>query len=580
MKKSLKISKKILCLILTCFFLVPSINIAVSAEEPKEELMGPIDIQSITKPVTKENWSYDPKTKTLTLAGVNIDGYASEYSYTEDPSRKPSGLMFRFYPGTTIIVKEGTVNNLYGRFSGNIFDCREAEGSGTGGITIKGGGTLNLYRSEIAIRTNTELNIEDANINFTDGDVFIMQFAEYYKTPTNLNLNIARSKINIDECYGAIYTYGTNFYGSDIDDALKDYSKSPINTNTVNITDSDIKMNIKLDTRQERNHSCFLIRNGYLNIDNTNLDLNSYHEAINVWRTYAPGQKAENLVTLKNVSLPDDVELSSDTLTGTYASVKGETLVTKGTKLKLSFDNSDSGFEMSFGHKFANGIKSLKAQGNKPPEVPDDKKDDKKNNSGETIEDATKTVTTADTDKNDITGSTIAPLLLKATGGKKRVNLTWKKIKSADSYVVFGSACGTKMKKLATVKGNKYTAKKLKKGKYYKYLVVAVKGSNVVSKSKTVHVTTLGGKKGNPVKIKLKKTQVKLKKGKSLKIKAKLKTNKKVKWHTAKYRYESSNPKVATVAKNGKIKAVGSGKCYVYVYTQNGVCSQIKVSIK
>jgi uncharacterized protein YjdB len=44
--------------------------------------------------------------------------------------------------------------------------------------------------------------------------------------------------------------------------------------------------------------------------------------------------------------------------------------------------------------------------------------------------------------------------------------------------------------------------------------------------------------------------------------------------------FETSNPKVATVDKKGKIKAVGKGKCKIYAYAQNGVCKAISVTVK
>ena len=44
--------------------------------------------------------------------------------------------------------------------------------------------------------------------------------------------------------------------------------------------------------------------------------------------------------------------------------------------------------------------------------------------------------------------------------------------------------------------------------------------------------------------------------------------------------YETSNPAVAKVLKNGKIKAVGKGSCNVYVYAQNGVYKKVKVTVK
>ena len=50
--------------------------------------------------------------------------------------------------------------------------------------------------------------------------------------------------------------------------------------------------------------------------------------------------------------------------------------------------------------------------------------------------------------------------------------------------------------------------------------------------------------------------------------------------HEAKFRYATSNKKVAKVNKKGKITAVGKGKCNVYVYAVSGVSKKIKVTVK
>ena len=100
--------------------------------------------------------------------------------------------------------------------------------------------------------------------------------------------------------------------------------------------------------------------------------------------------------------------------------------------------------------------------------------------------------------------------------------------------------------------------------------------------SKTIYIATKGGKFGNHKAVKVKKSKVKLKKGKTARIKAVAKAASK-KLKVKKYRklsYETSNPKVVKVLKNGKIKAVGKGSCVVYVYAQNGVYKAVKVKVK
>ena len=176
--------------------------------------------------------------------------------------------------------------------------------------------------------------------------------------------------------------------------------------------------------------------------------------------------------------------------------------------------------------------------------------------------------------------------MLKATAKKQTITLNWKKIKGASGYIIYGAPCGKNMTRLATVtnpKTVKKTFKKLKKGKYYKYVVVAYKttaaGNRVISKSKSVHCVTDGGKKGNPTGLTAPKSLT-VKKGKKVKIKAKLKTKKSVATHIAKFRYETSNKKIATVDKNGNIKGVKKGTATIYVYSQNGIVKTIKVKVK
>ena len=195
-----------------------------------------------------------------------------------------------------------------------------------------------------------------------------------------------------------------------------------------------------------------------------------------------------------------------------------------------------------------------------------------------------KEILNAKTDK-DANGSSFSLLQAKATPkSKTSIKLTWTKVEGANKYIVYGSPCGKGIKKIKTVTGTSFTQKKLKKGKYYKYVVVAANGGNALAVSKTVHVTTKGGKRGNNtgVTAMFKKKAVKkvsLKAGQSKKLTAKLKAGKlKVNLHR-KIAWESDNISVATVS-GGKIKAVKAGTCTIYAYAQNGICAKVKVIVK
>lgn len=199
-----------------------------------------------------------------------------------------------------------------------------------------------------------------------------------------------------------------------------------------------------------------------------------------------------------------------------------------------------------------------------------------------------KAITTANTDKGDVKGSTFAALKAKATGGNKSVKVSWSKVKGASGYLVYGAQCGKKMKLLKELpaSGKSYKATKLSKGKYYKYMVVAYKviynEKRTVATSVSVHACTNGAKFKVPSGISISKKNVAVKKGKTSTLKPKLKTKGKgaFKTHIAKFRYESSNPAVATVTKKGKVKGIKKGSCYIYVYAQNGIYKQVKVTVK
>lgn len=189
----------------------------------------------------------------------------------------------------------------------------------------------------------------------------------------------------------------------------------------------------------------------------------------------------------------------------------------------------------------------------------------------------------------DVKGAAFRSLRARATKlTNKTITLKWNKVSKADGYKIYGNKCGKKnhYKLIKDVGKSKtsYTQKKLKKGTYYKYVVIAYKivdGKKVtIAVSKTIHATTTGGKYGVAKSVKVNKSKVTLKKGKKFTIKAaEVKQNKTIKRHR-KIAYESSNTKVVTVSKKGVVKAKKKGSCYIYVYAQNGVYKRIKVTVK
>ena len=186
----------------------------------------------------------------------------------------------------------------------------------------------------------------------------------------------------------------------------------------------------------------------------------------------------------------------------------------------------------------------------------------------------------------DLAGSKIAPLYLKSTTQtKKSVNLKWKRVTGADSYIIYGNRCGVNNRcvKLGELAGTSFTHGSLAKGTYYKYVVVAVRGDKAVAISKTIHVATKGGKVGNYKKVTVSKAVTKkaksLKVGKTLKLSAKQVKSGKVKKHRG-IAYESSNPAIATVTGKGKVRGINRGTCCIYAYAQNGISKKVKVTVK
>ena len=182
-------------------------------------------------------------------------------------------------------------------------------------------------------------------------------------------------------------------------------------------------------------------------------------------------------------------------------------------------------------------------------------------------------------------------------GGKLAVS--GKSLKNMDGYDIFFTRCDhnnkkSRFKKVRTIKKGrkiKWSKKGLKKGipfKAYARAFVKEKGRKVyVKTSPTVHAYVGGNNNQytNAKKLKLKKTEFKLKVGKKAVIKAKvIKLRKKMKLisesHTAKLRYYSSNKKVATVSKNGRITARGKGKCKISVITHNGITKKINITVR
>ena len=179
----------------------------------------------------------------------------------------------------------------------------------------------------------------------------------------------------------------------------------------------------------------------------------------------------------------------------------------------------------------------------------------------------------------------------KGKANKNSISLSWKKYAGATGYDVYWSYCDGRInyKKVGTVKSGKLSMshKKLKKDHEYKYFIVAykmVEGRKIyIARSNDVHVALKQASTTNAVSIKVNRTEITLSVGKTFQLKCSLKaedSRKDLVSHTSPFRYYTTNSKVATVNKDGVIKAKGKGVCIIYILANNGVYKKVTLTVK
>ena len=189
---------------------------------------------------------------------------------------------------------------------------------------------------------------------------------------------------------------------------------------------------------------------------------------------------------------------------------------------------------------------------------------------------------------------------LKVSQTGSKINVSWGKVSDADGYLVYAAYCGTDFgKAVKTIKDpsgafttiTKINGKKLDLKKNFKVYVKAYKlvdGKKIAfGKSIVAHITgTKNTKNTNVKELKLtSKSKLVLAVGKTSKIKAKVVLVEAAKKqlsdaHAVQFRYASSDKKIATVDKNGRITAKAKGTCYIYVYARNGYAKKVTVTVK
>lgn len=179
----------------------------------------------------------------------------------------------------------------------------------------------------------------------------------------------------------------------------------------------------------------------------------------------------------------------------------------------------------------------------------------------------------------------------KGKANKNSITLSWRKYAGATGYDVYWSYCDGRInyKKVGTVKSEKLSMshKKLKKDHEYKYFIAAykmVEGRKIyIARSNDVHVALKQASTTNAASIKVNRTEIALSVGKTFQLKCSLKaedSRKDLVSHTSPFRYYTTNSKVATVNKDGVIKAKGKGVCTIYILANNGVYKKVTVTVK
>ncbi len=284
-----------------------------------------------------------------------------------------------------------------------------------------------------------------------------------------------------------------------------------------------------------------------------------------------------------------------DSVTEPVAANLQKVVETASDAISVIFDTKDSAELLN--------SENAKAEREKEEEenVPDTREEDKKESSDKTAGEKTTEENPAgeDTTVRKKVNSLSMNSRLKVSQTGKKIKVSWGRVSGADGYKVFVQYCGKKYGKAAkTISSNTKTSakitkinkKKLNLKKNYKVYVSAYKNENgkKVRVGKTIEAHIVGKnntKYSNPKQIKLSRKNLRISAGRKFRISAKVVLKDKTKKHLSnaharKLRFESTDTNVATVTKNGTIKAVASGICQIYVYARNGYTKKVTVRVK
>ena len=169
------------------------------------------------------------------------------------------------------------------------------------------------------------------------------------------------------------------------------------------------------------------------------------------------------------------------------------------------------------------------------------------------------------------------------------ITLEWNPIKGTEGYDVFFGECGKEPFEIVkTTKKTTFGTKNFKTNASYKGMVKAwvTRGGKkkYIAATPVVHTCVNGEDYTTPSEVTVNKKFVQLCQDKTYKLTASVAKKDDTKKmmseeHAPTIRYMSSNPKIATVDKNGKITAQSVGACTVYAYAVNGIKDGATVTV-
>ena len=179
-----------------------------------------------------------------------------------------------------------------------------------------------------------------------------------------------------------------------------------------------------------------------------------------------------------------------------------------------------------------------------------------------------------------------------ALSSDKKNVLMWDAVTGAEIYKIYGASLGKKYKLLGTTENTvmryEHKVKGEKTCKYYVEAYQTDEDGNEILLDRSMKCYVAGA--GNSLKTDTANVEIKgdevfsAKKGEVIKLSVIRTLNEENETDIATgkikaLRYVSTDKNVAKVSKNGKITAVGKGKCFIYAVSENGIRDRVEIKV-